>query len=97
MICFEIGSEVVMVNFAPSHHLIHLLRGQITENIPNIYPCGKGFCSNIIFSFGRPSGPRCAPRQIITGGIKGEMPAYGKALNEEDMRALISYPRKLGN
>src|SRR6478736_9419723 len=30
-------------------------------------------------------------RQIITGGIKGEMPAYGKVLNEADVRALIAY------
>jgi mono/diheme cytochrome c family protein len=36
-------------------------------------------------------------RQIITGGIKGEMPAYGKVLNEPDVRALIAYLRTLGN
>jgi cytochrome c oxidase cbb3-type subunit 2 len=36
-------------------------------------------------------------RQIITGGIKGEMPAYGKVLNEADVRALIAYLRTLGN
>ena len=36
-------------------------------------------------------------RQIITGGIKGEMPAYGKALNEADVRALIGYLRTLRN
>jgi mono/diheme cytochrome c family protein len=36
-------------------------------------------------------------RQIITGGIKGEMPAYGKALNEADVRALVGYLRTLRN
>ena len=36
-------------------------------------------------------------RQIITGGIKGEMPAYGKMLNEADVRALIAYLRTLRN
>jgi mono/diheme cytochrome c family protein len=35
--------------------------------------------------------------QIITGGIKGEMPAYGKVLNEADVRALIAYLRTLRN
>jgi mono/diheme cytochrome c family protein len=35
--------------------------------------------------------------QIVTGGIKGEMPAYGKVLSEEDVRALIAYLRTLGN
>lgn len=34
-------------------------------------------------------------RQVITGGIKGEMPAYGKVLNEADVRALTSYLRTL--
>ncbi|MBO0695499.1 MAG: cytochrome c [Verrucomicrobia bacterium] len=36
-------------------------------------------------------------RQIITGGIKGEMPAYGKALNDADVRALVGYLRTLRN
>ena len=36
-------------------------------------------------------------RQIITGGIKGEMPAYGKALNEADVHALVGYLRTLRN
>ena len=36
-------------------------------------------------------------RQIITGGIKGEMPAYGKALNEADVCALVGYLRTLRN
>ena len=36
-------------------------------------------------------------RQVITGGIKGEMPAYGKVLNEADVRALIAYLRTLRN
>jgi mono/diheme cytochrome c family protein len=36
-------------------------------------------------------------RQIIISGIKGEMPAYGKVLNEADVRALIAYLRTLGN
>ncbi|HWX15720.1 MAG TPA: cytochrome c [Chthoniobacterales bacterium] len=35
--------------------------------------------------------------QIITGGIKGEMPGYGKVLNEADVRALIAYLRTLRN
>ncbi len=34
-------------------------------------------------------------RQIITGGIKGEMPAYGKVLSDADVRALIRYLRTL--
>jgi mono/diheme cytochrome c family protein len=34
-------------------------------------------------------------RQVITVGIKGEMPAYGKVLKEEDVRALIGYLRTL--
>jgi len=36
-------------------------------------------------------------RQIITGGIKGEMPGYRKVLNEADVRALIAYLRTLRN
>ena len=36
-------------------------------------------------------------RQVIIGGIKGEMPAYGKALGEEDLRALTVYLRTLRN
>jgi mono/diheme cytochrome c family protein len=36
-------------------------------------------------------------RQIITGGIKGEMPAYSKALKEADVRALVGYLRTLRN
>ena|ERR1700730_11297470 len=36
-------------------------------------------------------------RQIIISGIKGEMPAYGKVLNEADVRALIAYLRTLRN
>ena len=36
-------------------------------------------------------------RQIITGGIKGEMPSYGKALNDADVRALVGYLRTLRN
>jgi mono/diheme cytochrome c family protein len=36
-------------------------------------------------------------RQVITGGIKGAMPAYGKALNNADVRALTSYLRTLRN
>jgi mono/diheme cytochrome c family protein len=36
-------------------------------------------------------------RQVITGGIKGEMPAYGKALSEADVRALTTYLRTLRN
>ena len=35
--------------------------------------------------------------QIITGGIKGEMPAYGKALNDANVRALVGYLRTLRN
>lgn len=34
-------------------------------------------------------------RQVITGGIKGEMPAYGKVLSEPDVRALTAYLRTL--
>jgi mono/diheme cytochrome c family protein len=33
--------------------------------------------------------------QIIIGGVKGEMPAYGKVLNAADVRALTSYLRTL--
>ena len=36
-------------------------------------------------------------RQVINGGIKGEMPAYGKVLSEADVRALIAYLRTLRN
>ena len=36
-------------------------------------------------------------RQIITGGIKGEMPGYGKTLTEADVRALVGYLRTLRN
>ena len=36
-------------------------------------------------------------RQVITGGIKGEMPAYGKLLSEADVRALIAYLHTLRN
>jgi len=36
-------------------------------------------------------------RQVITGGIKGAMPAYGKVLNDSDVRALTSYLRTLGD
>jgi mono/diheme cytochrome c family protein len=34
-------------------------------------------------------------RQVITGGIKGVMPAYGKVLNDADVRTLILYLRTL--
>lgn len=34
-------------------------------------------------------------RQVIMGGIKGEMPAYGKVLNDGDVRALTRYLRTL--
>jgi mono/diheme cytochrome c family protein len=36
-------------------------------------------------------------RQVINGGIKGEMPAYGKVLSEADVRALIAYLLTLRN
>jgi mono/diheme cytochrome c family protein len=36
-------------------------------------------------------------RQVITGGIKGVMPAYGKVLNEADVLALTSYLGTLRN
>src|SRR5260370_1201917 len=36
-------------------------------------------------------------RQVINGGIKGVMPAYGKVLDDADVRALISYLRTLCN
>jgi mono/diheme cytochrome c family protein len=36
-------------------------------------------------------------RLVITGGIKGEMPAYGKVLNEVDVHALTTYLRTLRN
>jgi mono/diheme cytochrome c family protein len=35
--------------------------------------------------------------QIITGGIRGEMPAYGSVLNDGEVRALISYLQTLRN
>jgi mono/diheme cytochrome c family protein len=35
--------------------------------------------------------------QVISSGIKGEMPAYGKVLDEADVRALTSYLRTLRN
>ena len=33
--------------------------------------------------------------QIVIGGIKGEMPSFGKKLNENDVQALIAYLRTL--
>lgn len=33
--------------------------------------------------------------QIVTGGIKGEMPSFAKKLNENDIQALIAYLRTL--
>jgi len=36
-------------------------------------------------------------RQVINGGVKGEMPAYGKVLSEADVRALIAYLHTLRN
>ena len=36
-------------------------------------------------------------RQVIVGGIKGEMPAYGSFLNEADVRALVAYLHALRN
>ena len=33
--------------------------------------------------------------QIITAGIKGEMPSFGKKLNDSDIRALTAYLRTL--
>jgi cytochrome c oxidase cbb3-type subunit 2 len=34
-------------------------------------------------------------RQVITGGIKREMPGFGRVLNEADVRALVAYLRTL--
>ena len=36
-------------------------------------------------------------REVITGGIKGAMPAYGKVLSDADVRALTGYLRTLRN
>jgi mono/diheme cytochrome c family protein len=33
--------------------------------------------------------------QVITAGIKGEMPSFGKKLNDSDIRALTAYLRTL--
>ncbi len=33
--------------------------------------------------------------QIVAGGIKGEMPSFGKKLNDQDIKALTSYLRTL--
>jgi mono/diheme cytochrome c family protein len=30
-------------------------------------------------------------RQVITAGIKGEMPSFGKKLGEPELRALTAY------
>ena len=35
--------------------------------------------------------------QVITTGIKGEMPSFGKKLGEEDIQALTAYLRTLGS
>jgi mono/diheme cytochrome c family protein len=35
-------------------------------------------------------------KAIITNGIKGEMPAFGKKLQEEDKAALVQFLRSLG-
>jgi mono/diheme cytochrome c family protein len=34
--------------------------------------------------------------QVITAGIKGEMPSFGKKLDEDDVRALTAFLRTLG-
>ncbi|PYK26923.1 MAG: hypothetical protein DME59_06210 [Verrucomicrobia bacterium] len=34
-------------------------------------------------------------RQVITTGIKGEMPSFGKKLGDPDVRQLIAYLRTL--
>ena len=34
-------------------------------------------------------------RQVITAGIKGEMPSFGKELGDPDARQLIAYLRTL--
>jgi mono/diheme cytochrome c family protein len=34
-------------------------------------------------------------REVITAGIKGEMPSFGKELGEPDVRQLIAYLRTL--
>jgi mono/diheme cytochrome c family protein len=34
-------------------------------------------------------------RQIVTGGIKGEMPSFAQKLNDEDIRALTAFLRTL--
>ena len=36
-------------------------------------------------------------RQVIIGGIRGEMPAYGPFLSEADVQALTAYLRTLRN
>jgi len=33
--------------------------------------------------------------QVIRGGIKGEMPSFGKKLNQSDIQALTAYLRRL--
>ena len=35
--------------------------------------------------------------QVITAGIKGEMPSFGKKLNDSDVRAVTAYLRTLGS
>ena len=36
-------------------------------------------------------------RQVIIGGIRGEMPAYGTFLSEADVQALMAYLRTVRN
>jgi mono/diheme cytochrome c family protein len=34
-------------------------------------------------------------REVITAGIKGEMPSFGKKLGDSDIRALTAFRRTL--
>jgi len=41
------------------------------------------------------TGAMLAFREVITAGIKGEMPSFGKKLGDPDVRQLIAYLRTL--
>jgi mono/diheme cytochrome c family protein len=60
----------------------HGFNGKGTDDGPDLYDLREG---NALI------------RQVITGGVRREMPAFGKKLNDSDVQALIAYLRTLRN
>jgi mono/diheme cytochrome c family protein len=60
----------------------HGFNGKGTDDGPELYELREG---NALI------------RQVITGGVKREMPAFGKKLSDPDVEALIAYLRTLKN